>query len=76
MSSIEVDGLKSVHYRAIAKACVYCHKRPKVLRATIMQSGEVLVAALCKHHAKGEIDSETGGMRNPEGTSDFYVEAK
>jgi len=74
VKSIEVDGVKSVHYRSIATTCVYCPKRPKVLRATVMQSGEVVVGALCKHHAKGEIESETGDMRNPQGTSDFYVE--
>ncbi len=72
--SIEVDGLQSVHYRNIAKSCLCCPKRPKVVRATVMRSGEVLVAMLCTHHAKGEIASETSDMRNPEGTSDFYVE--
>lgn len=74
MSGIDVDELISVHYRQLSPTCMYCKRRPKALRVTVLKKGGVMVAALCTYHASGEMAATTGGLRNPEGTSDFFVE--
>ena len=68
----ETDQLVSVHYRSLATTCLYCPKRSRALRITVVKGGTVHVAALCKVHSKGEMESETQDMRNDPGTSDFY----
>lgn len=70
--SIKTDQVDSVHYRSLATTCLYCPKRSRALRITVMRGRVVLVAALCKAHSEGEMESVTQGMRNDPGTSDFY----
>ena len=66
------NDVASVHYRTLASKCLYCEKPPTAIRVTLTQRGAVVVASMCHWHSDGEIRSETQGMRNDPGTSDFY----
>ena len=57
MRRADIKGnVVSVHYKRILEnRCAYCDQEPDVIRVTVTDEGETIVATLCYEHAEREM---------------------